>query len=84
MKKFLLALSTVAFMAASGLALAEDASGKIQAVDPTARTIQLEDGTIFTVAEGVALDTLQPGTEVTVSYEEQDGQKTATSVMPAQ
>jgi hypothetical protein len=84
MKKILLAVSTVAFLGSAGMALAEDVSGKIQAVDPAARTIQLEDGTIFTAAEGVALDTLTPGTEVTVSYEETDGQKTATSVMPAQ
>jgi hypothetical protein len=36
------------------------------------------------VAEGVALEALQPGTEVTVSYEETDGMKTATQVVPAQ
>lgn len=84
MKKVLLALSTVAFLGSAGMASAEDVSGKIQAVDPTARTIQLEDGTIFTAAEGVALDALQPGTEVTVSFEEKDGQKMATAVTPAQ
>jgi Cu/Ag efflux protein CusF len=46
-------------------------------------TIQLEDGTMYTVAEGVALDTLKPGTEVTVSFEEKDGTKNATDVKPA-
>jgi hypothetical protein len=84
MKKTLLALSTAAFLGSTGLALAEDVNGTIQAVDPAARTIQLEDGSIFTVAEGVALEALQPGTEVTVSYEETDGMKTATQVVPAQ
>jgi hypothetical protein len=84
MKKLLALLTAVMFLGSFGAALAEDASGKIQAVDPAARTIQLEDGTIFAVAEGVAMDTLQPGTEVTVSYEENDGQKTATAVTPAQ
>lgn len=84
MNRILVALSAVGFMVAAGAALAEDAKGKIQAVDPAARTLQLEDGTIFTVAEGVAMDALQPGTEVTVSFEEKDGQKEAMAVTPAQ
>jgi Cu/Ag efflux protein CusF len=53
-------------------------------VDPTARAIQMEDGTIFTVAEGVAMDALRPGMDVTVSFEEKDGLKTVTAVTPAQ
>lgn len=84
MRKVIIALSTAVFLGATGSALAEDVSGTIQAVDPAARTIQLEDGSIFTVAESVAMEALQPGTEVMVSYEEADGLKTATSVVPAQ
>jgi len=41
-------------------------------VDPATWIIQLDDGTMYTVAEGVALDTLQPGTEVTVSFEDEE------------
>jgi Cu/Ag efflux protein CusF len=83
MKNLIAALATVLFLGSAGAALADEAKGKIQVVDPAARTIQLEDGTMYTVAEGVALDTLKPGTEVTVSFEEKDGAKTATDVKPA-
>lgn len=83
MTKLLAALTAVLFLGAAGAALADEAKGKIQAVDPTARTIQLEDGSTYTVAEGVALDALTPGSEVTVSFEEKDGMKTATEVKPA-
>lgn len=84
MKNLLAVLTAVLFLGSAGAALADEAKGKIQAVDPAARTIQLEDGSIYTVAEGVALDALQPGSEVTVMFEDQAGTKTATSVTPAQ
>jgi Cu/Ag efflux protein CusF len=83
MKNLIAVLTAVLFLGSAGAAFADEAKGKIQTVDPTARTIQLEDGTMYTVAEGVALDALQPGTEVTVSFEEKDGKKTATEVKPA-
>ena len=83
MKNLIAVLATILFLGSAGAALADEAKGKIQAVDPAARTIQLEDGTVYTVAEGVALDTLKPGTEVTVSFEEKNGAKTATDVKPA-
>jgi len=84
MRKVLATLSTVALLGFAGSALAEEASGKISTVDPTSRMIQLEDGTSFTVSEGVAIESLQPGTEVTVSYEEQNGENVATEVVPTQ
>ncbi len=62
---------------------AEEAGGKIAAVDPSAGTIVLEDGTTFTIAEGVSMEGLQPGTEVKVSFEEQDGQLIASEVVPS-
>jgi Cu/Ag efflux protein CusF len=74
----------LSILGASGAALAAEASGKIQAVDPATRTLTLEDGTSYILGDGVAMDALQPGTDVTVSFEEADGQKTATQVMPAQ
>lgn len=84
MRKVLALLSAVAFLGSAGLALAEEASGVIQIVDPATRTLQLEDGTTFVVSEGVPIEELQPGTEVTVSYEETDGMMTATSVTPTE
>ena len=83
MKKALVAISVAALLGTAGAALAEDAKGKIQAVDPAAKTITLEDGTTYTLAEGVVVEGLQPGTEVTVSFEEKDGTKTASAVTPA-
>jgi uncharacterized protein DUF1344 len=84
MKKTLVAISLAALLGTAGVALADEAKGKIQSVDATAKTITLEDGTTYTLAEGVMVDNLQPGTEVTVSFEDKDGTKTASSVTPAQ
>lgn len=82
MKSLCAALAALAMMGLSGAALADEASGRVMSFD--ANTLTLEDGTAFSIAEGVMIDSLQPGEEVTVSYEEQDGQKIATEVQPAQ
>jgi hypothetical protein len=84
MRKTLAVLSVLSILGTAGAALAEEAMGKIQAVDPATRTLTLEDGSSFVLGEAVAIDSLQPGSDVTVSYEEKDGQKTATQVTPAQ
>ncbi len=84
MRKTLAVLSVLSILGTAGAALAEEAMGKIQAVDPATRTLTLEDGNSFILGEAVAIDSLQPGSDVTVSYEEKDGQKTATQVTPAQ
>jgi Cu/Ag efflux protein CusF len=84
MKKFVATLAALAMLGFAGAASAEEAKGKIQSVDPTARTVILEDGTTFTVGEGVAIEGLQPGTEVTVMYDVTDGKNTATAITPAQ
>ncbi len=84
MRKTLAVLSVLSILGSAGAALAEEAMGKIQAVDPATRTLTLEDGNSFILGEAVAIDSLQPGSDVTVSFEEKDGQKTATEVKPAQ
>ncbi|HVR68420.1 MAG TPA: DUF1344 domain-containing protein [Verrucomicrobiae bacterium] len=84
MRKTLAVLSVLSILGTAGAALAEEAMGKIQAVDPATRTLTLEDGSSFVLGDAVAIDSLQPGSDVTVSYEEKDGQKTATEVKPAQ
>ena len=84
MRKTLAVLSVLSILGTAGAALAEEAMGKIQAVDPATHTLTLEDGNSFILGEAVAIDSLQPGSDVTVSYEEKDGQKTATEVKPAQ
>ena len=62
-------------------AASDEAAGKIAAVDES--TLILEDGATFVISEGVSVEGLEPGTEVTVSFEEQDGQIIATAVAPA-
>ena len=83
MKMTLATFSTIAMLGFAGTALAEEASGTVMAVDPASRLIQLDDGAVYAVSEGVAMDVLQPGTEVTVSYEEQNGENVITEVAPA-
>jgi Cu/Ag efflux protein CusF len=63
-------------------ALAADMEGKVQAVDTAERTLTLENGTKVWLADGVAIDSIKEGAEVTVSYEERDGKPVASSVTP--
>ncbi len=81
MKILIAALAAVAFLFSAALAYAEDTSGMIASLDE--QTLTLEDGTTFTIGEGVSMEGLEPGTTVNVSYEEQDGQKVINSVTPA-
>ena len=75
MNKRLGVLVAAAFLAGAGVASAEEATGTVEGVDMQSRMIVLDDGTVFSVTEGIAIETLRPGSEVTVSYEESDGQK---------
>ena len=82
MNKLVVPFAAVAFALSMGIAQADEASGKVASVD--SQTLILEDGTTYTISESVSVEGLEPGTEVTVSYEEQDGQMVATDVAPAQ
>ena len=73
MNKLVALLAGIALTASAASALADEAAGTIAAVDQTTGTIVLEDGTAFAVGEDLSMDGLAPGTEVTVSYEEQGG-----------
>ncbi len=81
MNKLIAPFAALAFAFSIATAHADEAAGKVAAVD--AGTLILEDGTTFTLAEGVSMEGLEPGTEVTVSFEEQDGQLIATEVAPS-
>ena len=61
-------------------AFAADMEGKVQSVDTAERTFTLENGTKVWLSDGLAVESLKPGAEVTVSYEERDGKPVATSV----
>lgn len=85
MRKHLGILSAAALFASVGLASAEEASGTLLEVDPMAGMIVLDDGTAYTVADGVSIDGLQPGDEVTVSFEEgEDGQMVISEITTAE
>ncbi len=83
MNKLVAPFAAIAFVFSIAIAQADATGGKIATVDPAAGSITLEDGTTFTIAEGVSMEGLEPGTEVTVSFEEQDGQLIATEVAPS-
>ncbi len=80
MKKLFAGIAAVTMLGFAATASADEASGKIEAMDFQSRTILLDDGNAYIVSEGVAIDTLQPGSEVTVSFEEQNGQRVASEV----
>ena len=83
MNKLIASFAAIAFVCSIAIAQADATGGKIATVDPAAGSITLEDGTTFTIAEGVSMEGLEPGTEVTVSYEDQDGTLVATEVAPS-
>ena len=82
MKGCLAAITAVALLGLSAAVSAEEASGRIEAMDLQTRTILLDDGNAYVLGEGVAVEALQPGREVTVTFEEQGGQKVVSEVTP--
>ena len=62
-------------------AFAGEVQGTIAQVDPDARTMVLETGEAFTLAETVDVETLQPGVAVLVTFT--DGTTEATEILPA-
>ena len=80
MKRSLSVITAVAMLGFSAAASADEASGRIEAVDLQTRTILLDDGQAYILSEGVAIESLQPGTEIKVSYEEEGGQKVVKEV----
>ena len=83
MNKLVAPLAALGFVFSIAVAQAEETAGKVFIVDTNSGSFVMEDGTNFTVAEGVSMEGLQPGDEVRVSYEEQDGQLIATGILPA-
>jgi maltose-binding protein MalE len=80
MKKTIGALSAIALFAFAGSALAEEVSGKIQSLNEDARSITLDDGMTYQLGEGVSLQEFSEGQNVTLSLEEENGQKVAQDI----
>lgn len=70
----------IVLLAAPAVALGAEVQGKVKTIDTGDRTVTLEDGTRIAIPEGIALDMLKEGADITVSYEERDGKNEATSV----
>jgi len=70
----------IVLLAVPAIALGAEIQGKVKAIDAGDRVVTLEDGTRISIPDGIALDVLKEGAEITVSYEERDGKNEATSV----
>ncbi len=81
MNKLVAPIAALAYVFSAAISHADEVVGKIAGAEST--YLILDDGTIFTIAEGVSMEGLEPGTEVTVSFEEQDGMLVATEVAPS-
>ncbi len=84
MQKMFGAVVAAALLVFAGAVSAEEASGKVEAVDAGAGVIILDDGQIYAVAEGVSIEGLQPGDIVTVSFEVTGDKNMATAVSKAE
>ncbi len=90
MKAVLASLLAVAMLTALALAPVATAQtgtektieGKVMTVDPTGKSVTLDDGTKLMIPASVRFSKadLKPGAEVKASYEEKDGQKILTNL----
>ena len=89
MKALFATLTAVAVLAALVIApavmaqtAAKSIEGKVMAVDPSGKSLTLDDGTKLTIPETVKFSKadLKPGAAVKAAYEEKDGQKILTSL----
>ena len=76
MKKFVCLLIATAAMVAT--AYAGEASGAVKSFDAASKTITLEDGAAYVLADGVAADGIVAGAKVKVTFD--DASKAATAV----
>jgi hypothetical protein len=85
MRKLIVALTAGALVAATSLAaFAEEATGVVALIDPTAGTVTLDTGQTFLLPADFDAATLTVGQPVRIIYDEGDGdQLNATTVAPA-
>ena len=68
MKKFVATLAASAAMI--GFAYAGEAEGTVASVDAESSTVTLESGESFVAQEGVDIDTVAPGSQVRITYDD--------------
>lgn len=81
LKSLTTALALIAGMALAGAAAAQEMSVTIKSCDPSARTIVVEDGTTYTIEEGVAVSELKAGSKAKLIITEKGGKKVVTKVI---
>ena len=83
MKKLFAATVIATVLAAStafAFASLKATEGMVQSVDPAGKTLTLVNGMTLTVAPNVSIESLKPGEDVTVFYQDgKDGQKELTA-----
>jgi Cu/Ag efflux protein CusF len=80
MLRFVRVMLAIVLLATPIVALGAEVQGKVKTVDTSDRVVTLEDGTRISVPDGIALDNVKEGAEITVSYEERDGKNQATDI----
>jgi hypothetical protein len=81
LKSLTAALALIAGMALAGAAAAQEMSVTIKSYDPSARTIVVEDGTTYTIEEGVTVSELRAGSKAKLMITEKGGKKVVTKVI---
>jgi hypothetical protein len=81
LKSLTAALALIAGMALAGAAAAQEMSVTIKSYDPSARTIVVEDGTTYTIEEGVTVSELKAGSKAKLMITEKGGKKVVTKVI---
>jgi Cu/Ag efflux protein CusF len=80
MVRFIRFMLVIVLLATPIVALGAEVQGKVKTIDTSDRVVTLEDGTRISVPDGIALDNVKEGAEITVSYEERDGKNQATDI----
>ena len=70
-----------AAVVAVGPALAADADGTVQKVDPAEMTIQLDDGKTYKLPPEMDITAVEEGAEVFIAYDERDGVNQITDML---
>lgn len=82
MKSVVVAVSVLVMLGLDSVAAGAETTSTIQAVDPAARTVALDNGTEFVAHPSIDLAALELGAAVKVTYEERGEQKVIVDIQP--
>jgi hypothetical protein len=81
LKSLTKALTIVAAMTLAGAVAAQQTSVVIKSYDPAKRVIVVEDGTTYTIEEGITISELKAGSKAKLIITEKGGKKVVTKVI---